>query len=98
MEERSEETLKTEAHDQAVPEAYAAFMRTGWRDGDADVPRHPVAPYAAARRARLAETFPGERLVLPAGTFKVRAAAVWQSQVHKSWPVQIGRTKSWPMA
>ena len=74
MEERSEETLKTEAHDQAVPEAYAAFMRTGWRDGDADVPRHPVAPYAAARRARLAETFPGERLVLPAGTFKVRAA------------------------
>jgi Xaa-Pro aminopeptidase len=74
VEERNAETLKTEAHDQAVPEAYAAFMRTGWRDGDADVPRHPIAPYAASRRARLAEAFPGERLVLPAGTFKVRAA------------------------
>ncbi|HJQ04369.1 MAG TPA: aminopeptidase P family protein [Nocardioides sp.] len=74
MEERNAETLKTEAHDQAVPEAYAAFMRTGWRDGDADVPEHPIAPYAAERRARLAAAFPGERLVLPAGTFKQRAA------------------------
>jgi Xaa-Pro aminopeptidase len=70
----SDAGLKTEAHDPAVPEAYAAFMRTGWRDGDADVPQHPVAPYAAGRRARLAEAFPGERLVLPGGTFKQRAA------------------------
>ncbi|GAB4011490.1 aminopeptidase P family protein [Nocardioides ultimimeridianus] len=74
MEERNAETLKTEAHDQAVPEAYAAFMRTGWRDEDADVPEHPIAPYAADRRARLAAAFPGERLVLPAGTFKQRSA------------------------
>ncbi|GAB2987020.1 aminopeptidase P family protein [Nocardioides montaniterrae] len=69
-----EEELKTEAHDPAVPEAYAAFMRTGWRDGDADVPEHPVAPLAAARRERLAAAFPGERLVIPGGTYKVRAA------------------------
>ncbi|HWU21771.1 MAG TPA: aminopeptidase P family protein [Nocardioides sp.] len=74
MEERNAETLKTEAHDQAVPEAYAAFMRTGWRDEDADVTEHPIAPYAADRRARLAAAFPGERLVLPAGTFKQRSA------------------------
>src|SRR5690606_855725 len=38
-----------------------------------ELPPHPVTPWAAARRERLAEVFPGERLVLPAGTFKVRA-------------------------
>jgi Xaa-Pro aminopeptidase len=64
---------KTESHDPAVPAAYAAFMRQGWGNRDLDLPRHPVADWAAARRARLAEAFPGERLVLPAGTFKVRA-------------------------
>ena len=71
----SEETenLHTEAHDPAVPEAYAAFMRTGWGDRDLDLPPHPITPYARERRARLAAMFPGERLVLPAGTYKVRA-------------------------
>lgn len=65
--------LRTESHDPAVPAAYAAFMRTGWGERELDLPPHPVTSYAAARRARLAEAFPGERLVLPAGTFKVRA-------------------------
>ena len=64
---------RNEQHDPAVPEAYAAFMRTGWDDREDDVARHPVADLAAARRARLAEAFPGERLVLPAGGYKVRA-------------------------
>ena len=48
-------------------------MRTGWGDRELDLPRHPVADRAAARRATLAAMFPGERLVLPAGTYKVRA-------------------------
>ncbi len=48
-------------------------MRTGWGDRELDLPRHPIAPYAAARRQRLTEAFPGERLVLPAGGFKVRS-------------------------
>ncbi len=60
-------------HDQAVPAAYAAFMRTGWGDRELDLPAHPVSPWAAARRQRLAEILPGERLVVPAGTFKVRS-------------------------
>jgi Xaa-Pro aminopeptidase len=67
------EGLHTESHDPAVPEKYAAFMRTGWGDRELDLPPHPVAPWAAARRARLAEMFPGERLVIPSGTFKARA-------------------------
>jgi Xaa-Pro aminopeptidase len=65
--------LHTESHDPAVPEKYAAFMRTGWGESRLDLTAHPVAAPAAARRARLAEMFPGERLVIPAGTFKVRA-------------------------
>src|SRR5690349_23631668 len=48
-------------------------MRTGWGERELDLPAHPVTPWAAARRARLAEMFPGERLVIPSGTFKVRA-------------------------
>ena len=68
-----EENVRTESHDQPIPEAYAAFMREGWEDRERDVARHPIAPYAEDRRARLAGLFPGERLVLPGGTFKVRA-------------------------
>ena len=68
-----EPELHTEAHDPAVPAAYSSFMRQGWGDRELDLPPHPIAPYAAARRQRLAEAFPGERLVLPAGTFKVRS-------------------------
>ena len=65
--------LNTEQHDPWVPEAWAAFMRQGWGDRELDLPPHAVASYAADRRRRLAEQFPGERLVLPAGGYKVRA-------------------------
>ena len=64
---------KTESHDPAVPDAYAAFMRTGWGERELDLPPHPVSSPAASRRTRLAEAFRGERLVLPSGSFKVRA-------------------------
>src|SRR6478752_1918780 len=63
----------TESHDLPVPEAYASFMRTGWGDRELDVPPHPITAWAQARRQRLIEQFPGERLVIPAGGFKVRA-------------------------
>lgn len=62
-----------ESHDPAVPAAYADFMRSGWADTELDLPAHPVTPWAAGRRERLAQQFPGERLVVPAGGFKVRA-------------------------
>ncbi len=64
---------KTESHDPKVPEAWQSFMRTGWGDRDLDLPPHPVSDPATQRRSRLAEAFPGERLVLPAGTYKVRS-------------------------
>ncbi|MDO9457116.1 aminopeptidase P family protein [Nocardioides sp.] len=65
--------FKTESHDPAVPEAYSAFMRTGWDDTEAVVPAGSFADRTAARRARLAAMFPGERLVLPGGGHKVRS-------------------------
>jgi Xaa-Pro aminopeptidase len=63
----------TESHDPPVPEAYSAFMRTGWGERELDLPAHPVTEWAHARRERLGEQFPGERLVIPSGAFKVRA-------------------------
>lgn len=66
-------TPRTESHDPAVPAAYAAFMRTGWGERELDLPPHPVAGPADERRKRLAAAFPGERLVVPAGGYKVRS-------------------------
>jgi Xaa-Pro aminopeptidase len=71
--EAAEPRLATSSHDQPVPEAYAAFMRQGWGERDLDVSRHPVATWAETRRVRLCDAFPGERLVVPAGGFKVRS-------------------------
>ena len=48
-------------------------MRTGWGDRELHVEPHPITPWAAARRERLAAEFPGERLVIPSGAFKVRS-------------------------
>ena len=74
-EETTPETVqpRTESHDPRVPEAWKSFMRTGWGERELDLPPHPITEHAARRRARLAEAFPGERLVLPAGTYKVRS-------------------------
>ncbi|GAB3992537.1 aminopeptidase P family protein [Nocardioides marmoraquaticus] len=71
--DQATEQANVESHDPPVPDAYAAFMRTGWGETELDLPPHPVTPWAAARRERLAREFPGERLVVPAGGFKVRS-------------------------
>ncbi|MDP5317150.1 aminopeptidase P family protein [Streptomyces poriferorum] len=59
----------TGSHDLPVSPALDTFMRTGWardrRPADARVPAHALTP---ARRARVAARFPGERLVVPAGS------------------------------
>ncbi|GGO80726.1 aminopeptidase P family protein [Nonomuraea cavernae] len=68
------EQLNTGSHDLPITDELAAFMRTGWADTRrADVLPLPVAPWAAKRRAALAARFPGERLVVPSGTLKVRS-------------------------
>lgn len=55
-------------------EAFRAFIADRWADRPArDGGAAPVASYAAARRARISELFPGERLVVPAGPLKTRS-------------------------
>jgi Xaa-Pro aminopeptidase len=62
-----------ESHDPDYPEKLLAFMRTGWRDAALEVTPRPEAPQHAKRRAQLSAAFPGETLVIPTGTEKVRA-------------------------
>ena len=62
-----------ESHDPDYPEKLLAFMRTGWRDAALEVTPRPEAPQYAKRRAQLSAAFPGETLVIPTGTEKVRA-------------------------
>jgi Xaa-Pro aminopeptidase len=64
--------VHTESHDPSVTEALATFMRQGWADRGRDVTTAPVAQWTPSRRERLAERFPGEVLVMPAGTLKAR--------------------------
>ncbi|AEV82802.1 Xaa-Pro aminopeptidase [Actinoplanes sp. SE50] len=64
---------KTESHDPAFPEAFLAFMRTGWREDPIAVAPLPEVPNYAKRRAALSEAFPGETLIIPSGNEKVRA-------------------------
>jgi Xaa-Pro aminopeptidase len=74
MTEQSEGTTpKTESHDPDFPEAFLQFMRGGWRDDALSVTPRPETPNYAKRRAALSEAFPGETLIIPSGTEKVRA-------------------------
>ena len=54
-------------------DALVSFMREGWSDADDAVERMAVAPWARARRERLAQRFAAERIVIPAGPLKARA-------------------------
>jgi len=65
---------QTASHDPKRPQKLLDFMLTGWKSPDAPRPEEGVAaPYRAARRKKLVEQFPGEVLVVPSGTLKVRA-------------------------
>jgi Xaa-Pro aminopeptidase len=55
-------------------EAFRAFIAEGWAPYDATLPAQlPASVAAVARRAALSERFPGERLVIPAGGYKIRS-------------------------
>jgi Xaa-Pro aminopeptidase len=74
MAEQNEGTTpRTESHDPDFPEALLQFMRGGWRDDALSVTPRPETPNYAKRRAALSDAFPGETLIIPSGTEKVRA-------------------------
>jgi Xaa-Pro aminopeptidase len=63
----------TRTHDPLISEALHEFMTTGWApEEEASGGPLEVAGWAAKRRAKLSESFPGERLVIPSGPLKVR--------------------------
>ncbi|MCX4578832.1 aminopeptidase P family protein [Streptomyces sp. NBC_01571] len=57
-----------------ISEELSALMRTGWADTERrDIQPAEQAPYAARRRAALGALFPGERLVIPSGSLRIRS-------------------------
>lgn len=68
-----DEATKRRAQRTNTPE-FIEYMTTGWQREEEPIPAaSAVAPFAAQRRAKLAEQFPGEILVFPAGPAKVRS-------------------------
>ena len=61
-------------HDEPVQDAYAEFMKTGWAESNlSEMSVAPAVPWCVPRREALSAAFPGIRLVIPAGNFKVRS-------------------------
>lgn len=66
--------LSTGSHDLPVTPILASFMGEEWADSERhDQAVDPVAAWGAQRRKRVADLFPGERLVVPAGGYHVRS-------------------------
>ena len=79
-------------HDQAPSDVFADFMRSGWAPSDfADLQPLEVVTYAFARRQVLSAAFPGIRLVLPAGGYKVRSNDTdYQYRPHSAFAYYSG--------
>ncbi len=79
-------------HDQAPSDLFAEFMRSGWSPSDySDLAPLEVVTYAFARRQILSAAFPGIRLVLPAGGYKVRANDTdYQYRPHSAFAYYSG--------
>lgn len=72
--EGTHEDKTTASHDPDRPQALLDFVTTGWAPRDAALPDpSPSVPFRQARRAAVAQRFPGETIVVPTGTYKVRA-------------------------
>jgi Xaa-Pro aminopeptidase len=53
---------------------FKAYISSGWAERhDVLPPAREQAPFAAARRARLSAQYPGQRLIVPAGSLKQRS-------------------------
>ena len=86
----------TQSHDIAKGQALAEFMSQGWADSGLDGVRPAeVVKYAAERRSKLSALYPGVRLVIPAGTFKVRSNDTdYKFRVHSAYAYLTGISAS----
>ena len=69
----SEHWVWTGHHRPASPRVLVEHMTNNWKSGDPVIEVHEGAANAAARRKKLGEHFAGRTLVVPTGTYKVRA-------------------------
>jgi Xaa-Pro aminopeptidase len=70
----SEETTKKRPHDVPTPAGFAELMKSGWIPTPLDgIKPTPPLKYCVTRREALSKAFPGVRLVIPAGNYKVRS-------------------------
>ena len=70
----SEETTKKRPHDVPTPAGFAELMKSGWIPTPLDgIKPTPPLKYCVSRREALSKAFPGVRLVIPAGNYKVRS-------------------------
>jgi len=60
-------------HRPPIPRALVDYMTGQWEEIVIDRGIHPAAAACAVRRSTLAEAFPGATIVVPTGSFKVRA-------------------------
>ena len=73
-EKATAEVESKRVHDEPVQDAYAEFMKTGWAESNlSGMSVAPAVPWCVPRREALSAAFPGIRLVIPAGNFKVRS-------------------------
>jgi Xaa-Pro aminopeptidase len=76
MSSEEQPTIPGETDHRSKPssDAFLSFISSSWAPRDATPPtRIAAAPYAERRRDAVSQAFPGERLVIPAGGFKVRS-------------------------
>lgn len=86
----------TQSHDIPKGQALAEFMAQGWADSSLEGDRPAeVVQFAKLRRAKLSALYPGVRLVIPAGTFKVRSNDTdYKFRVHSAYAYLTGITAS----
>ena len=92
--------LPSRPHDIPTPEPLMKFMEQGWAPSLLEnLQKSNAADFAAKRRELLSKAFPGKRLVIPAGTFKVRSNdSDYRFRPHTafSWLTGIGGSEAVP--
>jgi Xaa-Pro aminopeptidase len=74
MSDSTDKAPRTATHDNPSGEKLREFMNSGWGSIEReDITLSDVGTWASKRRDALSQAFPGERLVIPAGTYKVRS-------------------------
>ncbi|MGL4173546.1 MAG: aminopeptidase P family protein [Actinomycetota bacterium] len=69
-----EQPAQTDHRARPTSEAFRRFIASGWASETPNAPAQiAAAPWARARRDAISSTFPGDRLVIPAGGLKVRS-------------------------